>query len=468
VQHTKLLSFLVLFTITATLSLTPALSTAFAQAPASQGKSEIIGVTGFVPGKNLTVHILVLVHPGENRNEVAAAALAEQGARPFTSQEYSLTGLVWDQFNPGNPTADEVVQYYNPAGDPSENTIGESILLNTHDTWTNVETSIFKFSYGGETNNCPSLVKECQGRQQYDNQNDVAWMELRDRDVLGVTWSGTSSQTGPEADVAMNTKSIVWTTDENSPVYDIETVLLHELGHVAGVGHSDDPNAIMYPSYQKLNRDLDVDDKNAISSLYPLPQVGDSPTVSITSPSDGDNPASGASITFSATASDTEDGTITDITWTSDVTGPITLDGLSQATLSDGSHTITASVTDSDGNSSSDSVTITVGTPVEPPTSDAETANIDYKIRKGPNGGLIITVTLLDGTDAPVIETSVHVEVSLNGNALGDAPGTTNSEGKANFILSNPVKSGIYTTTLLTVDGASWNNDNTNDPTFEK
>jgi len=443
---------------------------AFAQGSDSTGKPEVIGVTGFVPGKNLTVHVLVLVHPGEDKNEVAAAALASQGARPFTAEEYSLTGLVWNQFNPTNPAADEVLQYYNPAGDPSVGTIAESILLNTHDSWTNVETSIFKFSYGGETTNCPSLVRECQGRQQYDSQNDVAWMDLRDKDTLAVTWSGTSSSTGPEADVAMNTK-FTWDTIvvHEEKVFDIQTVLLHELGHVAGVGHSTVPNTTMYPSYTIPNRELQQDDKDAISFLYPLPQVGDSPTVSITSPT-GTTFANNELIIFSATATDTEDGSLTSVDWSSDIDGSLdTGASIDVNTLTNNAvHTITASVTDSDGNSSSDSVTITVGTPIEPPSSDAETANIDYKIRKGPNGGLIITVTLLDGTDAPVTETSVKIQLFLNGQSLADATGDTNSEGKVNFRLSNPVKSGIYETTVLEVAGAVWDNGNTNDPGFTK
>ncbi|HUF37627.1 MAG TPA: S8 family serine peptidase, partial [Anaerolineales bacterium] len=86
------------------------------------------------------------------------------------------------------------------------------------------------------------------------------------------------------------------------------------------------------------------------------------PTVSITSPSDGATFASGASISFAGSASDTEDGSLTSsLVWTSSLDGQIGTGGSFSAVLSDGTHTITASVTDSGGSSGSDSITLTVG-----------------------------------------------------------------------------------------------------------
>ncbi|HCP24641.1 MAG TPA: proprotein convertase P, partial [Dehalococcoidia bacterium] len=85
-------------------------------------------------GKDLVVHILALVPPGSSRSEVANRVLAEQGARAITKAEYSLTGLVWDQFGDGNPGNDFVTQYYNGADDPtSGNALAE--LLASQNTW---------------------------------------------------------------------------------------------------------------------------------------------------------------------------------------------------------------------------------------------------------------------------------------------------------------------------------------------
>jgi hypothetical protein len=88
------------------------------------------------------------------------------------------------------------------------------------------------------------------------------------------------------------------------------------------------------------------------------------PIVTITSPADGSHFSSGASINFAGTATDKQDGTITDqLVWTDN--GDLIPDGNGgdfTATLSDGNHTITASVTDSGGKTGSASVSISVGT----------------------------------------------------------------------------------------------------------
>ncbi|MFB5636662.1 MAG: matrixin family metalloprotease, partial [Nitrosopumilus sp.] len=212
---------------------------AFAQGPDNPGKPDVIAVSGIVPGKNLVVHILLEVPPGADRNQAAAAALASQGARAFTAEEYSLTGLVWDQFSDGVPGNDSVIQRYNPQNDPTGGN-GLTALLNTHTTWNNVATSSFAFEYGGTTGKCPSLVQECKGRQTFDGNNDVAWLALRDANTLGVTWYSTNTD---EADMALNT-NFDWATDGVTN-FDVETVFLHENGHVAGIGHSEVSGAIM-------------------------------------------------------------------------------------------------------------------------------------------------------------------------------------------------------------------------------
>jgi predicted Zn-dependent protease len=45
-------------------------------------------------------------------------------------------------------------------------------------------------------------------------------------------------------------------------------VYLHENGHVAGLGHSTDLGAVMYPSYQTARCALAADDRNGIAALY--------------------------------------------------------------------------------------------------------------------------------------------------------------------------------------------------------
>jgi len=85
------------------------------------------------------------------------------------------------------------------------------------------------------------------------------------------------------------------------------------------------------------------------------------PTVAIASPASGANFGSGATIPFSGTATDAEDGALsTNLTWTSSIDGVIGTGGSFSKVLSSGTHSITASVSDSGGLSQSTNVSITV------------------------------------------------------------------------------------------------------------
>lgn len=86
------------------------------------------------------------------------------------------------------------------------------------------------------------------------------------------------------------------------------------------------------------------------------------PVVTITSPKDGASFASGISISFAGTAVDKEDGSLSNtIDWSSDIDGAIGSGSAVSKSLSDGIHTITATVYDSGSLVGSESITITVG-----------------------------------------------------------------------------------------------------------
>src|SRR5262249_33953079 len=94
------------------------------------------------------------------------------------------------------------------------------------------------------------------------------------------------------------------------------------------------------------------------------------PTVSIASPGDGSSFASGAAISFSGSASDTQDGNLTSsLTWTSSLDGTIGHGGSFTRSLSSGTHAITAAVTDAGGDIGSREVTVTVAAASNPSTS---------------------------------------------------------------------------------------------------
>ena len=341
------------------------------------------------------MHILAVVPEGGNAADVAQGALAVQGARPFTSADFSLTVLDWNDA-PGNGPGDvEVTQNYNPSREPAGGTFA---LTSSQATWSGVAGSDLRIVPGDFTiSHEPSLVRESRGRQFFDQENDVAWMDLKDRNTLRVTWSGNSGGV-PEADVAMNT-DFDWFT--NGRDTDAETVVLHENGHVIGEGHSNVPGAVMEPVYAGMRRILHADDTAGLLALYGAPN--DAPVVTISSPADGAAFASGATVAFGAGASDTEDGDVTaGLSWISDIDGAIGSGGSFSTTLSDCVHTIAASVVDSGGATGSASVAITVGSP--PPAADTVSVDsIAYDTAGGRNGdkNLRVTVSLLDDGATP-------------------------------------------------------------------
>ena len=88
------------------------------------------------------------------------------------------------------------------------------------------------------------------------------------------------------------------------------------------------------------------------------------PVVTITAPNDGDSFEDGTLIDFAGTATDTEDGDISgSIEWTSNLDGSLGMGASIMATLSIGTHMITASATDSGLETGTDEITVTV-TPV--------------------------------------------------------------------------------------------------------
>jgi hypothetical protein len=96
--------------------------------------------------------------------------------------------------------------------------------------------------------------------------------------------------------------------------------------------------------------------------------VNTPPAVAITSPANGAAVIGNDPISFTATASDAQDGDLgPGLSWTSDRDGPLGTGASISAPLSVGSHTITASVVDSHGAPASDGISLTVETN-EPPT----------------------------------------------------------------------------------------------------
>lgn len=230
-----------------------------AAATAAQQTASATGIAN-VQGANVYVEVFVEVPEGQSARQAAEAALAEQGAvaqPPPSAGGPGFTGLVWDAL--------PVAQFYNPAGEP---VVAGSPLGATQATWSSVPGSRFAIRFGGRTFRCPSIVRECPGPQVLDGFNDVGWLPLSGN-ILGVTWSTIGGW--DEADMALNTRA-PWNTGctNLAGTFDVQTVLLHENGHVAGLGHASSTSSVMYPSYLGARCSLGALDQQAIRTLYPV------------------------------------------------------------------------------------------------------------------------------------------------------------------------------------------------------
>jgi hypothetical protein len=221
-----------------------------------------------VGGQTVYVDVLVVVSHGQSDQQATDKALADQGARraarpPWaggggggTKERYFYTGLKW------NPAS--VTQNYNPANEPFA---AKPALVNTHADWSTITDSTYSITAGLEdTDRCPSLVDECAGAQTFDGNEDVGWLQLGSS-TLGVTWYSTSGP--PEADMALNTR-FSWSNSctQQSGKYDVETVFLHENGHVAGLDHPNRTDSVMYASYQTATCSLFPYDQRSMANLY--------------------------------------------------------------------------------------------------------------------------------------------------------------------------------------------------------
>src|SRR5205823_194119 len=124
--------------------------------------------------------------------------------------------------------------------------------------------------------------------------------------------------------------------------------------------------------------------------------VNGGPVVSITAPASGASYLPGPPVTFTATATDAEDGNLASaITWTSSRDGALGTGGtITTSGLSSGTHTITASVTDGTGRTSTAQMTIRVNaTPRITITAPAPGTSPE------PHAPITFTATALDPED---------------------------------------------------------------------
>ena len=227
-------------------------------------------------------------------------------------------------------------------------------------------------------------------------------------------WDGTSMATPHVSAVA----ALVWSWDPTLTNVEIRNALTASAQDLGTAGRD------VYYGYGLVQA------RAALESLGyggTTPPVNSAPTLTITSPANNSSFAEGTAITFAATATDVEDGSLSDaIVWK---LGSVTLHtgaSFTKADLPVGTHTLDVSVTDSGNLTTTKQVTVTVTqTGVEQALVATITTDKDsYVDREKVN----ITVTVEDQSGAPVASASVSVILtSTNGTqvAFTGITGTT-------------------------------------------
>lgn len=236
---------------------------------------------------------------------------------------------------------------------------------------------------------------------------------------------------------------------------DLYTVALHEAGHALGLGHTDDPNSVMYPYYH-FGAVLSPDDIAGIQNLYgtrDTPAQPSAPPVSIaiTNP-----PASfmtaESSIALSGAASGGT-GALT-VSWTSSL-GPTgaaagsTNWSIAAVPLSPGTNVITVRAVDSAGSSASAAVTVT--------RKDAPAGIPDPPASSGPPSLTITSPSLsIVSTSAAAVTLSGTSSVSVTCVKWENSTGTSGeAQGTAAWTASGiPLLVGVNVITVRAFDAA--------------
>ncbi len=161
--------------------------------------------------------------------------------------------------------------------------------------------------------------------------------------AAGTPVTFTATATDPEdGDIAA---SVVWTSDRDG---------------VVGGGASFSTSTLSAGTHTITAVATDGPGLTATASLTLI--VNAAPIVAITAPADHGMQAAGTAVTFAATATDAEDGDLAaNLVWTSSLDGPIgTGASFDTSTLSAGTHTITAQVTDARGAAGAQTITFDV------------------------------------------------------------------------------------------------------------
>ncbi len=349
--------------------------------------------------------------------------LALIGIALFTSvagtAAYKLIGPKW---------AVQQVPYY---VNPSNPHVSESAALAA------IQAGANAWSLQSNANIVPYYMGRSSGNSLSKNgKSEVFYRNTTNGSLYGETYTWwDSSNRLIEADIVFYTGKYRFFAGSsgcvNAGMY-VQDATTHEFGHVLGLGQSSVTSASMYPTMRYCStavRSLDNDDLAGIEKLYPASgsTTNSAPTVAISSPSSGSSFKEGASVTFSGSATDKEDGMLTNsIKWTSSIEGSIGTGGSITRALTGGSHTITAKVTDSRGVVSSKQISISVTTttttsPAPAPSGDITLTASGYK--SGDRLYINLTWSGASSTNVDIFRDGSRIATTVNDGKATDIKG---------------------------------------------
>lgn len=259
----------------------------------------------------------------------------------------------------------QIPYYINPVSPDMSEDAAVSAIQNAAAAWSMQTNASITFYYMGRTSGTTL---------QNNGKNEVFFRADSSSTYLAETyrwWDGSGKLV--DADTVLHDTSTLYVADNAacSSGYYLQNVMVHEFGHALGLDHSTISTATMIQGQNPCTtwkESLDPDDIAAVEYVYP-PDNGSTnntaPSVAISSPANNSSFAQGTTITFSGSASDTQDGSLSaQMAWYSSIDGQLGTGASISRSLSSGTHTITAQVTDSGGMTASVTRSVTVTAPV--------------------------------------------------------------------------------------------------------